>query len=87
MPRRSCQLRTLGPWLKQVHLKDARRTRVPGTWGEEVTVGTGEVRWPQFFQTLRELGYTGDLCLEREAGTQRVADLRAGAQFAAGCAA
>jgi multidrug efflux pump subunit AcrB len=25
-------LRTLGPWLKQCHIKDASRTKVPGTW-------------------------------------------------------
>lgn len=71
-------LRTLGPWLKQCHIKDARRTRVPGTWGEEVTVGTGEVNWPTFLATLDALGYRGDLCIEREAGEQRVADIRAG---------
>jgi len=71
-------LRTLGPWLKQCHIKDARRTRVPGTWGEEVTVGTGEVDWPAFLRTLDALGFRGNLCIEREAGEQRVADIRAG---------
>lgn len=71
-------LRTLAPWLKQCHVKDARRTRVPGTWGEEVTVGTGEVDWPAFMGTLDALGYRGDLCIEREAGEQRAADIRAG---------
>lgn len=70
-------LRTLAPWLKQCHIKDARRTRVAGTWGEEVTVGTGEVDWPAFLRTLATLGYRGDLCIEREAGNQRVADIRA----------
>lgn len=70
-------LRTLGPWLKQCHVKDARRTRVPGTWGDEVVVGTGEVDWPAFLATLVELGYRGDLCIEREAGEARVADIRA----------
>jgi sugar phosphate isomerase/epimerase len=74
-------LRTLGPWLKQCHLKDATRTKVPGTWGEEVVVGTGQVDWPAFFRTLGELGFEGDLCLEREAGNQRVADLRAGREY------
>ncbi len=69
-------LRTLGPWIRQVHIKDARRTKVPGTWGEEVTVGTGEVDWRAFFATLRELKYTGDFVIEREAGNQRVADIR-----------
>lgn len=70
-------LRTLGPWLRQCHLKDARRTKVPGTWGEEVVLGTGEVDWRAFFGVLRELNFTGDLCIEREAGTRRVEDLRA----------
>jgi sugar phosphate isomerase/epimerase len=69
-------LRTLGPWIRQVHIKDARRTKVPGTWGEEVAVGTGEVDWRAFFTTLRELNYTGDFVIEREAGSQRVADIR-----------
>ena len=74
-------LRRLGRWLKQVHIKDAVRTRVPGTWGEEVVVGTGEVDWRRFFEALSDLGYRGDLCIEREAGSQRVADIRTAADF------
>ncbi len=70
-------LRTLGPWIRQVHIKDARRTKVPGTWGEEVAAGTGEVDWPVFFATLHQVGFKGDLCIEREAGSQRVADIGA----------
>ncbi len=70
-------LRRLGPWIRQVHIKDAHRTKVPGTWGEEVAAGTGEVDWPAFFGALGEAGFNGDLCIEREAGTQRVADIRA----------
>ena len=70
-------LRVLGPWIQQVHIKDARRTKVPGTWGEEVTVGTGEVDWRTFFATLREAKFAGDLVIEREAGSQRVQDIRA----------
>ncbi len=70
-------LRLLGPWIRQVHIKDARRTKVPGTWGEEVVVGTGEVDWPAFFATLRELKFAGDCVIEREAGTQRAEDIRA----------
>lgn len=70
-------LRTLGPWLKQCHIKDANRTQTPGTWGEEVAAGTGQVDWPAFFRTLKELSFTGNLCIEREAGAQRVADIAA----------
>ena len=70
-------LRTLGPWIRSLHIKDARRTKVPGTWGEEAIVGTGEVDWPAFFATLRELKYTGNFSIEREWGNQRVEDIRA----------
>jgi sugar phosphate isomerase/epimerase len=70
-------LRDLGAWLKQIHIKDGTRTKVPGTWGEEVVAGTGEVPWREFFATLRELNFTGHCCIEREAGNSRVADIRA----------
>ena len=76
-------LRVLGPWIRQVHIKDARRTKVPGTWGEEVAAGTGEVDWQAFFATLRELNYKGDFVIEREAGTQRVADIQAAREMVA----
>jgi L-ribulose-5-phosphate 3-epimerase len=74
-------VRTLGPWLKQCHLKDAVRTRVPGTWGEEVVLGTGQVGWKAFFEALSEVGFTGNLCIEREAGQKRVADIRAAREY------
>lgn len=70
-------LRTLGPWIRQVHIKDAIRTKSPGTWGEEVVTGTGEVDWSAFFAALDQVGFQGDLCIEREAGMQRVEDIRA----------
>jgi sugar phosphate isomerase/epimerase len=66
-----------------VHIKDARRTKVPGTWGEEVAAGTGEVDWRAFFATLRELNYTGDFVIEREAGNQRVVDIRSAKEVVA----
>ncbi|MCL4786796.1 MAG: sugar phosphate isomerase/epimerase [Verrucomicrobia bacterium] len=69
-------LRTLGPWIRQVHIKDAVRTNTPGTWGDEVVAGMGEVDWAAFFATLKEIGFAGDLCIEREAGMNRVEDIR-----------
>ena len=74
-------IRTLGPWLKQCHLKDAVRTKLPGQWGEEVVLGTGQVDWKAFFEALSGAGFTGDLCIEREAGKQRVADIRAAREY------
>lgn len=72
-------LRLLLPWVKQCHLKDARRTQKPGTWGDEVPVGSGEVDWPAFIEALN--GFEGDLVFEREAGSQRVADIQRGRAF------
>jgi sugar phosphate isomerase/epimerase len=74
-------LRTLAPWLKQCHVKDAVKTRVPGTWGDEVVVGTGEVDWKAFFQTLEDVKYSGHCSIEREAGNQRVQDIRSAKSF------
>jgi sugar phosphate isomerase/epimerase len=48
---------------------------VPGTWGEEVVAGTGDVDWRKFFSTLKQIRFTGNLVIEREAGTHRVADI------------
>jgi sugar phosphate isomerase/epimerase len=71
----------LGPWIRQVHIKDALRTREPGTWGQEVAVGAGEVNWPAFFAALKHQGFAGDLVIEREAGGQRVTDIRTARDF------
>jgi sugar phosphate isomerase/epimerase len=51
---------------------------VPGNWGNEVPVGTGEVDWKAFFITLVQNRFDGYCCFEREMGNQRVADLTAG---------
>ena len=74
-------LNTLSPFLKQCHIKDATTTKEPGTWGEEVVVGTGEVDWSAFFTALKTLGFDGDCCIEREAGDQRIIDIRSASEF------
>jgi len=77
-------LRLVGPWVKSCHLKDALLTKVPGTWGEEVVVGTGQVNWQAFFRAMVEIDFAGYCCLEREAGERRVEEIRAGRQFVEG---
>jgi L-ribulose-5-phosphate 3-epimerase len=74
-------LRVLAPWLRQTHIKDGTRTKKRGTWGEEVVVGTGEVDWKKFFAVLDEVKFDGYCCIEREAGNQRVADIKAAKEF------
>ncbi len=74
-------LRRLLPRVRQVHLKDARRPTTPGCWGEEVVVGAGEVDWPAFLKVLADSGFTGPLVVEREAGADRIGDIRAAVDF------
>ena len=70
----------LGPDIRSVHLKDARRTRVRGQWGEEVPLGEGEVNLPSFLRALKSVGFAGSLAIEREVGDQagRLKDVATG---------
>jgi len=70
-------LRKLAPRVRQVHVKDARRTTTPNQWGQEVPAGTGDVDWARFFAAMDETGLRSDLMIEREAGDDRVGDIRA----------
>ncbi len=65
----------LGPWIRHVHIKDAKRTTTPGTWGSEVVWSQGDVQAKRFIQKLRQAGYKGVLAIEREAGEQRLTDI------------
>lgn len=71
-------LRMLVPHIKQVHVKDARRTAVKGAWGQEVIVGTGEVDWVSFVRILAEANFEGGYIFEREAGDDRIGDITQG---------
>ena len=69
-------LHILAPWIRQVHIKDARRTQVPGTWGVEVPVGNGEIDWRGFFSTFKHVVFNVNLVIEREYGSDRISDIR-----------
>jgi len=71
----------LAPRIRQVHVKDATSPPTPGAWGSEVAVGTGEVNWEAFFKTLEQGGFTGDLVIEREAGDDRIGDIKQAAAY------
>jgi sugar phosphate isomerase/epimerase len=79
----------LGPDIRSVHVKDARRPTTPGHWGEEVPLGQGEVDIRRFVETLRRVGYTGPLVVEREVGDQaaRLRDVAHGLSFLRACLA
>lgn len=75
-------MKLLLPHIVQFHVKDAIRSDADGKWGEEVAVGTGEVDWAGFFGVLKENNWNrGNLVIEREAGDQRVADIRQAQNF------
>jgi len=77
----------LGPDIRSVHVKDARRPKTAGAWGEEVPLGEGEVDVKRFIQTLKSIGYTGPLVVEREVGDQqgRLRDVARGLEFLRAC--
>ncbi|HUR54981.1 MAG TPA: sugar phosphate isomerase/epimerase family protein [Gemmataceae bacterium] len=79
----------LAPDIRSVHVKDANRPTVKGTWGEEVPLGRGQTNTRAFVHALRKVGYRGPLCIEREAGNQqeRFQDIEHGVRFLRDCLA
>lgn len=77
----------LGSDIRSVHVKDANRPTTPGQWGEEVPLGRGQVNIERFVRTLKQVGYTGPLVVEREVGDQaaRLADVSHGLAFLRQC--
>jgi L-ribulose-5-phosphate 3-epimerase len=72
-------LEVLSPHVVSVHCKDARSPSLGlGLLGSECVLGDGDVNLPAFLQTLRKVGYSGALCIEREEPDQavRLADIK-----------
>ena len=60
-------LRQVGEHVRSVHCKDGTWSDKPGeTWGAEVPLGEGDVGMEDYLRTLKEIGYTGPLTIERE---------------------
>lgn len=74
-------LARLAPHILQIHIKDAIATDTPGQWGTEVPAGTGQVDWPAFFAVIRDRLPEIALVIEREAGDQRIEDIRTAASL------
>jgi sugar phosphate isomerase/epimerase len=73
--------RTVAPFVDQLQIKDAEPTSTPGEWGAEVVVGTGSVDWRALLDAVREADFIGDALIEREAGDDRVGDVRRAFDF------
>ncbi|MCU0721292.1 MAG: sugar phosphate isomerase/epimerase [Pirellula sp.] len=60
-------LKMVGKYVRSVHCKDGTWSKQPGvTWGCEVPLGKGDVNMKAYLTTLKEIGYTGPLTIERE---------------------
>jgi len=68
-------VKTLAPWIRHIHVKDANYTKMPGTWGEEVEWTKGQVNADAFVAALKDIGFDGCLAVEREAGNDRLGDI------------
>ncbi len=69
-------VRTLAKWVRHIHIKDANRTDIPGTWGTEVPWGSGQVDTDTFLNALKSIGFDGALAVERESGDDRLSDIK-----------
>jgi sugar phosphate isomerase/epimerase len=76
-------LYTLRDYIVHTHAKDGvARAGVDDAEVREVPVGEGDVDFPRYLHILRdELGYSGYLTIERECGSNPVADLAAAVAY------
>lgn len=67
-------LKKVGHLVKSVHCKDATwaaEGERGKSWGSEVPLGEGDVGMETYLRTLKDLGYTGPLTIEREIAHDR----------------
>jgi len=69
-------LEMLKAYVVHVHAKDGKRPTEAGKLGHEVPLGDGEVGISRFVATLKEIGYSGPLVIEREGGHDRIGDVK-----------
>ncbi|HEY8504040.1 MAG TPA: sugar phosphate isomerase/epimerase family protein [Gemmataceae bacterium] len=67
-------------WIVHSHAHDARRAGASRP-AQEVPVGAGDIEWMGYLAALESVEYRGWLVVERETGTQRLADIRASVEF------
>lgn len=71
-------LDVFGPYVRNVHVKDGLYPTNGNELGKEVVPGEGRVRFPEFIERLKEMGFNGELIIEREiSGDQAELDIRA----------
>lgn len=70
-------LDVIGPYVRNVHVKDGLYPTDGEHLGREVPAGTGRVCYPQFIAELKAMGFSGQLIIEREiSGEEQARDIR-----------
>lgn len=71
-------LKAMAPHVVSVHCKDGNwpDPQKPGSLGQEMPLGEGAVGMEQFVATLKEIGYTAPLVIEREVSLEQDMDDR-----------
>lgn len=71
----------LAPYIVHTHAKDGIYCSARQGGYKEVPLGKGDVNFPRYLETLREIGYDGYLTIERECGADPVADIAEAIHF------
>lgn len=70
-------LDVFGKYVKNIHVKDGFYPTNGDNLGREVKVGDGKVEFPKFIKRLKEIGFKGELIIEREiSGDQQTKDIK-----------
>ena len=69
-------LDVFGEYVMGIHGKDGNYPTDGHMLGQEVPLGMGKVNYPAFVAKLKEIGYTGDITIEREiSGEEQKTDI------------
>ena len=69
-------LDVFGQYVRNIHVKDGFCPTDGNYLGKEAQVGKGIVRFPEFISKLKEIGFDGELIIEREiSGDEQIKDI------------
>lgn len=75
------QLQNVGPEAIYLPPPDKPKVKAMGLYFQETPLGQGGVDFPEYLRALRDVGYSGYLTLEREAGDDPEGDMRRAVEF------
>ncbi len=74
-------LDVIGPYVRNLHIKDGNFPTDGKFLGKEVPVGEGKANFPEIIKKLRALDFSGELVIEREiSGDQKIKDIKMAAK-------